>query len=221
MSGYELYLPGFLKKGTTVAQIIYRGYGDKDECETMQAFVVRRVNMVAPLLGGARDVAIDYTWSVSDDGGYSYRNPTGDEKNEFYAALWDYRSTGMDCARDCQARGRFDGIWRCMTCNAVWTEPEGGMTYGVPLNPSALRVRIEEVKRDASQGQRDYQTPTMTAILNSSYTQKIEEDYSARLASGQQDRLIMDVQLFMGLYYRFLVVHGEEGGWYALWVSAI
>ena len=34
----------------------------------------------APLLGGATCPAIDYTWSVSDDRGETYRNPTDEEK---------------------------------------------------------------------------------------------------------------------------------------------
>lgn len=47
----------------------------------LSAFARHRVAADAPLLGGMTCPALDYTRSVSDDAGASYRNPTEEEKS--------------------------------------------------------------------------------------------------------------------------------------------
>ena len=58
--------------------------------------------MDAPRLGSCAAPARDYTWSVSDDGGASFRNPTTEEMAEFLAEL-------RRLCRDCVDAGA-DGV---------------------------------------------------------------------------------------------------------------
>lgn len=169
--------------------------------------------MVAPRLGGKNDVAIQYTWAVSDDG-ETFRNPTTEEADEFHRAVWDYRASGLDCPRNCELRGRFEGIWRCMTCTAVWTAPEGGSSYGVPMTPSAVHAKIADLKERSEE---DYVRYSVSFRMDRRDIEKTADDYFARIAAGRQDKLIMDVQLHMGLYYRVLVISGGDGGSFIGW----
>ena len=196
-------------------QLLYRNYNDDKTYADVAEFAVERVNMVAPLLGGARDVAIEYTWSVSDDG-RTFRNPTVAERDELYAAIWDHRASGIDCSRDCQLRGRFDGVWRCMTCSAVWTGPEGGASYGIPLTPSQVRSAIENIRDN--NGALRYM---VSSNLEHRDALDIADEYEARVKGGRHDRLVMGVRAFMGISYRFLVVHAEDGNWYVRWTRTL
>ncbi len=195
--------------------IIYRNYGDADACGTLDEFVLERVRMDAALVGGMRDAALEYTWAVSDNNGESYRNPTDQEREEFYEAVWAYRARNIDCSRDCHLRGRFDGIWRCMTCLAVWTEADGGRTYGVPMSGSQLRLAIRELAqsdlvRSAWRGR----------VLSGAMS--VVGDYELALAAGKQDTLIMDVKLSDSAWFRFLSIQADEyGGWYVRWVGKL
>ena len=195
----------------------YRNYGSEQVFTNLDEFVQERVGMVAPLLGGASDVALQYTWAVSDDG-ETYRNPTPEEADEFCRAVWDYRASGLDCSRNCELRGRFDGIWRCMTCTAVWTAPEGGFSYGVPMTPSAVHAKIADLEERSEE---DYVKFSVSFRMDRRDIEKTADDYAARIAAGRQDNLIMDVQLFMGLYYRLLVISGEDEGWFVRWTRTI
>ncbi len=51
----------------------YRNYGSEQVFTNLDEFVQERVGMVVPLLGDASDVALQYTWVVSDDG-ETFRN---------------------------------------------------------------------------------------------------------------------------------------------------
>ena len=197
-------------------QLLYRNYYDEQTYTDVAEFAVERVNMVAPLLGGARDVAIEYTWSVSDDDGATFRNPTSAEQEVLYTAIWDHRSSGIDCSRDCQLRGRFDGIWRCLTCSAVWTSPEGGSSYGVPLTPSQVRRAIDEVRDDSGAPRH-----MVSSRLEHRDAHALADCYEARVNGGTHDRLIMAVRGFLGISYRFLVVHAEDGNWYVRWTRTL
>ena len=184
-------------------KLLYRNYNDEKTYTDIAEFAHERANMVAPLLGGARDVAIEYTWSVSDDGGASFRSPTSAEQDALYKAIWDSRASALDCSRDCQLRGRFDGIWRCMTCSAVWTSPEDGASYGAPLTPSQVRREIED---------RGLEDPEALSVA---------DEYEARIKEARQDRLIMAVQSIQPHSYRFLVFCTEGGSWYVRWARTL
>ena len=195
--------------------IIHRNYGDTDACVTLDDFVQERVAMNAVLVGGMRDAALEYTWSVSDDEGESYRNPTDEEREEFYEAVWAYRARNIDCSRDCELRGRFDGIWRCMTCFAVWTGPEGGETYGVPMTGSQLRHAVRELAHNDP-----VRSAWRARVLSGAMS--VVGDYELALAAGKQDILIMDVKLSDSAWFRFLTVNSDEcGGWYVRWVGKL
>lgn len=62
----------------------------------------QRVEATAPLLGGMTCPALEYTWSVSDDGGETFRNPTDEEKAALRREVPKYC---YDCgaARKCRA----------------------------------------------------------------------------------------------------------------------
>lgn len=201
------------ERNKQVSNLLYRNYGSEQPCASLDEFVRERVSMVAPLLGGANDVALQYTWAVSDDGEI-FRNPTPEESKDFYEAVWDFRASGLDCSRGCELRARFDGIWRCMTCTAVWTGPEGGHSYGVPMTPGAVRGRITELREQSEEAYVRYSTSFRMDLTD---IERTADDYATRIAAGRQDKLIMDVQLLMGLYYRVLVINGEDGarttGW--------
>ena len=198
-----------------MSQLLYRNYNDEHTYADVAEFAAERVNMVAPLLGGARDVAIEYTWSVSDDG-RTFRNPTVAERDALHAAIWEHRASGIDCSRECQLRGRFDGVWRCMTCSAVWTSPEEGGSYGVPLTPSEVRDAIEQVRESSSAPRH-----MVSAKLEYRDAHAVADEYEERLKGGTHDRLIMGVRGFMGISYRFLVVHAEDGNWYVRWTRTL
>lgn len=195
--------------------IIYRNYGNTVACGTLDEFVRERVAMDAALVGGMRDAALEYTWAVSDNDGRSYRNPTDEEREEFYEAVWEYRSGNIDCSRDCELRGRFDGIWRCMTCFAVWTEPDGGRTYGVPMTGSQLRHAVREL------AQNDLVRSGWRARVLSG-AMSVVGDYELALAAGKKDTLIMDVKLSDSAWFRFLTLKSDEyGGWNVRWVGKL
>ncbi len=196
-------------------RIIYRNYGDTDACGTLDEFVLERVGMDAALVGGIRDAALEYTWAVSDNDGESYRNPTEEECEEFYEAVWAYRARNIDCSRDCQLRGRFDGIWRCMTCSAVWTERDGGGTYGAPMTGPQLRHAVREL------AQNDLMRSAWRARVIGG-AMSVVGDYELALAAGKRDTLIMDVKLSDNAWFRFLTVQSDEhGGWYVGWVGKL
>ena len=65
----------------------YKGYGDT-EYESMESFVLKRVRMDAPNLGGSSCPALDYTWSVLDGG--RARNPTMAERAAFEEMVVEY-----------------------------------------------------------------------------------------------------------------------------------
>ena len=197
--------------------LLYRNYNDVQTYSDIAEFAAERVNMVAPLLGGARDVAIEYTWSVSDDEGATFRNPTIHEQDVLHKAIWNHRASGIDCSRDCELRGRFDGIWRCMTCSAVWTNPEGGTSYGVPLTPTEVREAIDR----AGPAHTDPLRHMLTATYERRHAQAIADEYEARVKAGTHDRLILAVRSYIGISYRFLVVHGDDGDWYVRWTRAL
>ena len=199
-----------------MTQLLYRNYNDDQTYADVAEFAAERASMVAPLLGGAKDTAIEYTWSVSDDEGATFRNPTGAERDVLFAAIWDHRAAGLDCSRDCQLRGRFDGVWRCMTCSAVWTSPEGGASYGVPLTPSEVRRAIDEVRDDS-----DAPRYMVSSMLEHRDAYAVADEYEARIKGGAHDRLIMAVRGFLGISYRFLVVHAEDGNWYVRWTRTL
>ena len=192
-----------------------RNYGDTDACGTLDEFVLERVAMDAALVGGMRDAAIEYTWAVSDDDGRSYRNPTDEEREEFCEAVWAYRSRNIDCSRDCELRGRFDGIWRCMTCSTVWTEPDGGGTYGVPMSGSQLRNAVRELAQNDM-----VRSAWRARVIGGAMS--VVGDYELALAAGKRDTLIMDVKLSDNAWFRFLTVQSDEhGGWYVRWVGKL
>ncbi len=195
--------------------IIYRNYGETDACDTLDEFVLERVGMDAALVGGMKDAAIEYTWAVSEDGDKSYRNPTCQEREEFYEAVWRYRSRNINCSRGCELRGHFDGIWRCMTCFAVWTEADGGETYGVPMTGSQLRQSVREL------AQNDL-VRSVWRVRVISGAMSVVGEYELALAAGKQDTLIMDVNLSDSAWFRFLTVKSDEyGEWYVRWVGKL
>ena len=90
-----------------------------------------------------------------------------------------------------------------MTCSAVWTSPEDGASYGVPLTPSQVCREIED------RGLED------TEALS------VADEYEARIKGARQDRLIMAVQSIQPHSYRFLVFYAEEGSWYVRWARTL
>ena len=64
-----------------IEQRVYRTHL-KQHFTGLRAFALHRATMDAPRLGGCISPAIDYTYSISDDGA-NYRNPTAAESVEF------------------------------------------------------------------------------------------------------------------------------------------
>ena len=62
---------------------IYKGYL-QEPTTGFAEFARARVQSDAPALGGALIPALDYTWSVSDDGGRTFRNPSAEEQENLY-----------------------------------------------------------------------------------------------------------------------------------------
>ncbi len=172
--------------------------------------------MVAPLLGGARDVALDYTWSVSDGDG-RFRNPTAAEREEFHEAVWSYRARNLDCASECSARGRFDGIWRCMTCYAIWTEPDDGNSYGIPLTEQEAVARLRQLRE---RSESDCIRYTVSARLDLRDAEEALRRYGERGREGDNSAPVVDVQLKSGNFIRFLVIRGYGGELTASWETA-
>ena len=80
-----------------MSEKLYQGH-QSPVYESLEGFAKDRVAMDAPKLRGIESPARDHTWSVSEDGGLTFRNPTMDERAEFLRAL------GRLC-RDCGDAG--------------------------------------------------------------------------------------------------------------------
>lgn len=58
--------------------------------DTMEEFALARVDMEAPLLGGMTDPAVEYNWSIIEDG--KERIPTTEDKAALHDAVSQIRA---------------------------------------------------------------------------------------------------------------------------------
>lgn len=68
--------------------------------EGLSAFALARATMDAPKIGGAESPAVEYLYSVSEDGGETYRNPTLQEQHEFEDEIVRYCRDCGDVRKD-------------------------------------------------------------------------------------------------------------------------
>lgn len=195
----------------TGGNIVYRDYG-KTQHGTMEEFAQHRIQVSAPLLGGMMDPATEYTWSISEDGGNYFRNPTHEEKIELSDAVWQARADSIDCGSDCLNRAKTDGFWQCVGCGAIWTDKSEGGTYGVKLDNKAVIARIDSlIPSDFEDGYAKGMPAEFWSRMRDSAVNKlhrIRERYPDPIDGGR--RAIVDVKIFQDYFIHFLLVSTDE-----------
>ena len=204
-----------------MTQILYKSHLNDKDFKSIEEFAHYRTQMSAALLGGAMDPAVDYSWSVSDDGGWTLRNPTLDEKAELEDAIWYVRASKVNCATDCQKRTKIDWYYLCDDCSAIWnndlSDVEEMKTYGILMNDEQVIARIDELI--AAQPVEFYKIGGVPA---SEFREKSRENALLKLGKIRGDNhdpfdegwvmVIVDVKLGAWMYFEFLTVTGDPYG---------
>ena len=196
--------------------MLFINYRD-DRRMVLEEFARERHLMEAPRLGGARDVALDYTYSVYIDG--KRRNPDASEKAVVESAIWDYRERFLSCRNECQLRLFLGGAWRCMTCGSVWTAADEGRSYGLPLSGlSALRITY--VQRDAERESAGDEFYSAVARRDQEFVEEGMRAYDeVGVESVSGPFLLVDTHV-SGIHARFLLLRCYGGDITATWCSA-
>ena len=200
---------------------IYKSYLSDTTFENLEEFAEYRINMSAALVGGAMDPAVDYNWSISDDGGETYRNPSLNEKEHLERTVWDVRAAKVNCASDCQRRTKVDWHYLCDDCSAIWThdlsDAEEMKTYGILMNDEQITARVDDLI--ATQPVEFGKISGLPAV---EFWQNARDAALKKLARiREQDNdpfnnglvlVIVDVKLGAWMNFEFLTVTGDRYG---------